>query len=121
VTVKDDTIIKAILALIDAGWGVYLFVCSLLVLGPIAFIAALIGLNTNPIGIAVTVAVAAVGGIAAIRKLYREKKLPLEIKETGKRFKPDFKSLSASGNRPGIDKLELHAADHLIDLATETK
>lgn len=120
--VKSNTIVQAVLALISKGWGVFLFVTALLLLGPIAFGIGLGSMATNPVGWIALGVVSAFGGITVIRKMYQNKKLPLAIRETGQYFKPKYKSLlsetdSAINSR--IESLVSEASDYLINKALQ--
>ncbi len=120
--VKSSTLVAAIFALIDKGWGVFLAVTALLLLGPIAFPAALAAFGLNPIGLIAVSILAAFGGITMIRTMYQNKKLPLAIRETGNKYKPIFKSYQNYSENQLIEKvniLEKDASSYLISKAMQ--
>jgi len=118
--VKSSALVAAILALIDKGWGVFLAVTALLLLGPFGFYAALAAFGLNPVGLIAVGILTAFGGIAMIRTMHQNKKLPLAIRETGNKYKPIFKSYQSHSESQLIEKvnlLEQDASNYLIDQA----
>lgn len=108
-----------LLAIIPKGWSLFLALIALLALGPLAFTTALIGFTVSPIGIVIVVTLAVFGGVKAIRVLYKNRILPMAIKETGEYFKEDFKS--HINERNYIDRLIEVAADRLLYKALALK
>lgn len=109
-------ITKMINALIGHGWWVFIGVVALLALGPIGFGAACIAFVSTPVGMIAVGALAVFGGATAIRTLYRNRILPMAVKETGEYFKSDFNS--HLNNTSYIDSLEQRASDMLLQKAT---
>lgn len=106
-----------ILAVISHGWWVFLALAALLGLGGIAFGISLAAFITSPPGIIVVAALALVGGVAAIRTLYRNKVLPMAVRDTGVQFKERFEN--HLNNESYIDSLIDEASDCLLDKATD--
>lgn len=101
--------------LIDCGWYVFLAVAALLVLSMLGFFAALTTFLLTPPGLIV----AAVLGAAAapkIKKMYKEKILPLTVKEVGEQYKNRWDN--ANNNPAVIDRLLNEAAHELYRRAT---
>ena len=87
-----ERVIVIVSKIIDNGWTKFVAVVALLALGPFAFGAAFLAFIGNPIGIALGIALAAYGGVKAIKYLYENRKLPLAIKEVGDRYKSRFEA-----------------------------
>lgn len=101
-------IVEMVLKVLGLGWGSYTALVGSLVLGPIAFALALVGFIASPI-----MAIALVlGGVAAIRLLYKFKYLPIAIKEVGAQYRDDFNS--HMGDTVYIDRLIDRASEELI-------
>lgn len=111
------SIMKMINILISNGWGIFIAVVALLVLGPFAFGLALTTFIVTPIGMLVVGALAVFGGVTAIRTLYRNRVLPIAIKETGQKYKDKFNN--HINEHPYIDSLLEQAADYLLSKATK--
>lgn len=111
------SIMRMISILISNGWGIFLAVVALLVLGPFAFGFALTTFIVTPIGIIVVGALAVVGGVTALRTLYRNRILPIAIKETGQRYKELFNN--HINEYSYIDSLLEQASDYLLSKATK--
>lgn len=100
------TVIKAI---IDKGWWVLIALASLLALGGFGFTATVTAFCATPAGL-IVVAVLASFGIGGVRILYKERILPLAVKETGNQYKSEYKN--------HIN--EISYIDRLIDRASDT-
>lgn len=108
----SDSIYSMIMSIIPKGWHVFLALVLLIAMGPIAFAASLIGFSVTPIGIIVLTALAAFGGVTAIKILYRNRILPMAIKDMGEKFKDRFNShINECGY---IDNMIDEASDYLI-------
>ena len=107
---------KMIEALIEHGWWVFVAIVGLLALGPFAFGAACVAFVSTPVGAIAVGSLALFGGVAAIRTLYKNRVLPMAVKETGEYFKSEFNS--HIGDRSYIDSLEQKASDMLLQKAT---
>lgn len=116
--VKHANVLKIILVLISHGWTVFLAVVALLVLGPWAFGVSLAAFMTTPVGWVVAAALALLGGAAAIKALYQNRKLPLAIKETGEKYKARFKS--NINNVTVVNSLLDDASDYLLKIAEDS-
>ena len=101
---------------ISGGWWVFIALAALLTLGPFGFGAALLAFVANPVGMIVCGALAAFGGIAAVRTLYKNKVLPLAVKATGEMYKADFEQ--HINHYSYIDNLIEKATTTLLDKAT---
>lgn len=110
-------ITKMVQALIEHGWWVFIGVVALLALGPFAFGAASLAFISTPVGIATVGALAVFGGVSAIKTLYKNRILPLSVKETGEYFKSDFNSHLNQVSY--IDSLVQKASDMLLKKATK--
>ena len=113
----NASIIKMIKALIEHGWTLFIAIASLLILGPIAFGAACLTFASTPIGIVAIGVLAVFGGVSALRALYRNKVLPLSVKETGEKYKSEFNN--HKGEEIFINSLIDRASDYLVNRATK--
>lgn len=100
------TVVKAV---IDKGWWVLVALAALLALGYFGFAAAVIAFCASPAGI-IVIAVLAGAGMGGVRALYKERVLPIAVKETGKQYKNEFDN----------HKNESYYIDGLIDRASDT-
>ena len=89
----------------------------MLILGPIAFGAACLTFASTPIGIVAIGVLAVFGGVTALRALYRNKVLPLSVKETGEKYKSEFNN--HKGEEIYINSLIDRASDYLVNRATK--
>lgn len=112
-----EKVLAITLLIIDSGWGKFIAVATLLTLGPFAFGAAFLAFVGNPIGLVLGIALAAYGGIKAIKFLYVNRKLPLAIKNTGESYKSRFES--HKGDISYIDQLIYDASDYLLRSARD--
>lgn len=101
--------VTAITSIIGKGWWVLVALVSILTLGYFGFAAALVAFCTTPAGIAV-LAVMGVLGVGGIRVLYKERVLPIAVKETGEQYKSEFNN----------HKNETYYIDRMIDRASDT-
>lgn len=113
----NASIMKMMKALIEHGWTLFIAIASLLILGPFAFGAACLTFASTPIGIVAIGALAVFGGVTALKTLYKNKVLPLSVKETGEKYKSEFNS--HIGQESYIDSLIDRASDDLINRATK--
>lgn len=90
------------------GWAGFLVICGLLALGAIAFGVALPAFLLTPVGVLVVV----LGGGALMWTLWRNKRLPLAVKQVGEEFKPRYDA--AEGRRAVIDGLKEEAVNALF-------
>lgn len=114
---KYDSLIECCNKLIKYGWWLFLAVCALLVLGPIAFGITLGSFLLTPPGMIV----AGILGITVgtiIRAFYKNKALPLAIKAVGDEFEPKYKL--ACGNQSTIDILYKQAVSSLMHRAEKS-
>lgn len=111
------SIMKMISLLISNSWGTFIAVVALLVLGPFAFGLALTTFIATPIGIVTVGVLAVVGGVTALRTLYRNRVLPIAIKETGQKYKDQFNN--HINEYSYIDSLLEQASDCLLSKATK--
>ena len=101
-------ICHALFTVFGGGWCLFLAVCALLVLGPIAFCSSVAVFLASPLGFIII----GLGGATILWTLYKHKKLPLAIKKTGIRYKGRYEQ--ASGDREHIDNLVNEAAENLL-------
>lgn len=110
------TTVSSILKIIDSGWWVFVALVAILVLGPLGFGAALLAFVSTPAGMIVVGILAAGGGIAAIRVIYKNRVLPIAVKETGEMYKNEFER--HINETSYIDNLIYRASDTLISKST---
>ena len=103
---NTSTVIKAV---IDKGWWVLVALVALLALSGWGFAVAVVAFCTTPAGI-IILAVLAGFGIGGIRALYKERVLPIAVKETGEQYKSEFER----------HENEISYIDSLIDRASNT-
>lgn len=108
--------VTAVLKIIDSGWWVFAALVAILVLGPLGFGAALAAFVSTPAGMIVVGVLAVGGGVAAIRTIYKNRVLPIAVKETGEKYKSDFEN--HINQYSYIDSLIERAADTLISKST---
>ena len=113
----DANIIQMIFALISYGWKVFVALVALFFLGPIAFGGALLTFISTPPGIIIVGLLAVTGGVAAIRVMYRNKVLPIAVRDTGIKYKENFEK--HIGNETYIDRMIDSASDDLLSKATD--
>ena len=110
--VKYEALVSTIISIIKlGGWWVFIALCTLLALGPLAFGITMGGFLLTPVGLII----GGVLGIAAatiIRQLYRNKELPLAIKYVGAKYEDTWKA--ANGDVEKIDHLFKQAVSDLL-------
>lgn len=109
-------IVKMVLAIVSAGWWAFIALAALLALGQFGFFAGLTAFLATPAGIIIVGAIAIFGGVKAIRELYKNRILPLAVKETGELYKSDFET--HKNQYSYIDSLIEKASDNLLSQAT---
>lgn len=102
------TVIKAV---INKGWWVLLALVALLALSGWGFAAAVVAFCSTPAGI-IVIAILAGLGIGGIRVLYKERVLPIAVKETGEQYKSEFNN--HKGQSTYLDGLVDKASNTLI-------
>ena len=112
----DMSITNMIKAIIGHGWWIFAAIVGLLVLGPIAFGTTLIAFVHTPPGIIAVGVLAIFGGVAAIRTMYKNKVLPIAVRDTGKKYKEEY--YKHIGDNTYIDRLVDSASDYLLSKAT---
>ena len=95
--------------LTQGGWVVFLALCALLGLGPLAFGAAVLGASSTPFGFILAVVCAGGSGVA-LWAMYKKRELPLAVKEVGNNYKSRY---SATNSHREIDRLLEQASDDL--------
>lgn len=106
------TVIKAI---IDKGWWVLIALAAILCLSGWGFAAAVAAFSVSPAGL-IVLAVLAAFGFGGIKTLYKERVLPLAVKETGSQYKSEFEN--HLNETSYIDRLIDRASDTLLYKAT---
>lgn len=109
---NDQIVLLIITTILNVGWPAFVAVCGLLILGPIAFVAALTAFSIGGIGVIVIAALAIYGGVQAIKLLYKYKSTPLAIYEVGKNYKYEFDK--HKGDSLYIDNLIDRASNDII-------
>ena len=100
--------------LVKGGWLVFLSMCALLGLGPLAFGVAVVTASTTPFGL--ILGLVCVGGSgAALWQMYRKRDLPLAVKEIGQTYKGRYEN---AGSKREIDQLFNQACDELFNKVT---
>jgi len=112
----NTSIVKMILAIISNGWWVFVALVAILVLGPFAFGASLLTFVATPPGMIIVGALTIFGGIGAIKMLYKNRILPIAVKETGEMYKDEFNR--HINDYSYIDTLLKRASDTLVSKAT---
>lgn len=110
------TTVTSMLKIINSGWWVFVALVAILVLGPLGFGAALAAFVATPAGAIVVGVLAVGGGVAAIRTIYKNRVLPIAVKNTGEMYKSDFES--HINQTSYIDSLIDRASDTLISKST---
>lgn len=105
------TVVKAI---VNKGWWVLLALAALLALGSWGFAAAVVAFCSTPAGI-IVLAVLAGAGITGVKALYKERVLPIAVKETGEQYKAEFNN--HTNEYSYIDSLIDRASNTLIYIA----
>lgn len=95
--------------IIEKGWWVLVALVSILVLGSFGFAAALIAFCASPAGV-IVLGVLGYYGYDGIKKMYKERVLPIAVKETGESYKSEFNN----------HKNESSYIDRMIDRASDT-
>ena len=115
---KNERIIAYVIAILKQGWWVFIAVAALLILGPAGFVAALASFLITGPGIIVA-GIFGAGAYKTLRELYRNKELPLAVKEVGNEYKPKWKHVE--GNYIKIDALLDEAAISLVRKASKAQ
>ena len=113
----EATIINMMFAIIRHGWWLFVALVALFGLGTIAFGAALLAFVNTPPGIIIVGLLAVTGGVTAIRIMYKNKVLPMAVRDTGNDYKEEFEN--HIGNETYIDRLIDRASDDLLRKATD--
>ena len=87
-----------------------------MLLGPVAFVAALGTFGFTPPGL-VIFAIFGVATIATLKTLYQNRELPIAVKEVGEEFKPKWERVE--GNTDKVNALLSEAVDSLIKKARD--
>ena len=116
--VKNKEVIGIITSLINSGWWLFIAVVALLLLGPIGLGAAIIAFMSTPTGWAVA-AIFGSAAAASIWTLYKDKDLPLAVKEVGEEFKPKWEKVE--GNSSKVNSLLQEAVIRLITKTRKLK
>lgn len=98
------------------GWKGFLALCVLLSLGNIAFGGAMLGFMTTPVGLVIAI-VLGVAAAASIKKLYKNRTIPLSVRTVGNEVRPRYNTLKESQDKAGIDTLKNECARMIISEA----
>lgn len=110
--VRYNALINYLNQIIKMGWWAFVALCVLLAMGPIAFGLSIGSFLLTPPGLII----GGILGIAAasiIRQIYKNKELPLAIKNVGSRYESKWKN--ANGNPTLIDGLLKDAVKDLLN------
>ena len=110
------TTVATILKIIGKGWWVLVALVAILILGPLGFSVAVVAFVTTPAGLIIVGLLAVGGGVAAIKTIYKNRVLPIAVKETGDIYKSDFEN--HINQYSYIDSLINQASETLISKAT---
>ena len=110
------TTVTTILKIIGSGWWVFAALFAILILGHIAFGVAVVTFVTTPAGLIIVGLLAVGGGVATIKTIYKNRVLPIAVKETGDIYKSDFEN--HINQYSYIDSLINQASETLISKAT---
>lgn len=106
--------ITIVMAIIRKGWWILVALVAILALGPIGFSAAVIAFGATPAGIAVLAILAALG-VGGMKVLYKNRILPIIVKEVGEYYKSEFNNHRNESYY--IDCLIDRASDRLLNKA----
>jgi len=119
--IQNEEVLAIVVKVIGKGWWVFAAVVALLSLSSPVFFFAALSFLSNPAGI-VVVALLGVGAAASLRVLYRNRELPLAIKDIGSKYKPKYEkiisgSTAEESRRREIDELTEEAIVSLVSTA----
>ena len=103
--------------IISLGWGAFIALVAILGLGVIFFGAALAAFVMTPVGLVITAGLAAFGGVSSLKTLYKNRVLPIAVKETGVMYQKSFES--HINDFAYIDSLVVQASQTLLSKATK--
>ncbi len=109
----ERVINTSVMIIRNGGWEGFLALCVLLVLGPIAFGAAIIPFLATPPGVVIAIVLGAAGGGVTLWTLYKNRGLPLAIKKVGNRYKSRFERIR--NNSAAVDMLFDEAVNDLFN------
>jgi hypothetical protein len=93
--IKSPEVLEIILEIILQGWWVFTALTVILSLSGLAFGASVFAFLLSPAGIMIAVIVG-VSASAVLWKLYRNRELPIAIKEVGSKYKPLYEQIQNS-------------------------
>ena len=101
--------------LVSYGWAVFVaVVVFLLSMGPVGIVLGITAFLATPVG-AVVVVVLGGGAVVALRQMYRDRVLPMAVRDIGEKYKSRWHS--EEGNVNAIDALSEQAAEELYRVA----
>jgi hypothetical protein len=120
--IKSSEVLEIIIETIRTGWWVFIALVALLYLSVIAFVASLAGFSLSPPGI-IFAFVVGVSGSAALWKLYRDRELPIAIKEVGSKYKPLYEEIQNSEEKTVVrhQKIDSLLEDGVMALVSKAK
>ena len=111
VAANTTTILEAI---IDKGWWILVALVAILSLGTIGFTASVAAFCATPAGIAILAILGALG-VGGVAVLYKNRILPIVVKEVGEFYKSEFNNHQNECSY--IDSLIDRASDRLLNRA----
>lgn len=101
--------------LVSYGWAVFVtVVVFLLSMGSVGIVLGIAAFLATPVG-AVVAVVLGTGAVVTLRQMYKDRILPMAVRDIGEKYKPRWHS--AEGNVNVIDALSEQAAEELYGAA----
>lgn len=120
--IKNKEIVDIVIKIIRKGWWVFLAVSILLSLSGPAFVFSIFTFLTNPVGL-IILGIFGATAATVLRKLYRDRKLPLAIKKVGSKYQPLYEKIKDGESNLDIrrQKIDSLLEDGVIDLVSKAK
>jgi uncharacterized membrane protein YccC len=120
--IKSPEVLEIILEIILQGWWVFTALTVILSLSGLAFGASVSAFLLSPAGIMIAVIVG-VSASAVLWKLYRNRELPIAIKEVGSKYKPLYEQIQNSEKKTDVrhQKIDSLLEDGVIALVSKAK
>ncbi len=120
--IKSSEVLEIILEILRQGWWVFVALAAILSLSGIAFATSLVTFLLSPPGIMIAVAIG-VSASAALWELYRDRELPIAIKEVGSKYKPLYEQIQNSEKKTDVrhQKIDSLLEDGVIALVSKAK
>lgn len=106
--VSSRRVLDTLMAIIKAGWWLFVAFTALLFMSPIMFGISLGSFLLTPPGLIIG-GILGVAAVAVLRDIYRNKELPLAIRAVGDKYKPKYNNIpgdrTSQARRARIDDL----------------